>query len=175
MKNGSIYFLLVVALFFTSCIGPQGMTGDTGYSAEAEVFELRNVNFDYNAIDGYTIYRSLNPAILGSDNILIYRMSSTINSQTPIWQSIPRTLFLGNGQELDYDFDFSRQDFTIYAGGNFNLATVPVYLTNQTFRIVVIPGYFSNKSAQKNIDYADYQAVAKAYHIQDSAVKLLPK
>jgi hypothetical protein len=159
MKNGSIYFLLVVALFFTSCIGPQGMTGDTGYSAEAEVFELRNVNFDYNAIDGYTIYR----------------MSSTINSQTPIWQSIPRTLFLGNGQELDYDFDFSRQDFTIYAGGNFNLATVPVYLTNQTFRIVVIPGYFSNKSAQKNIDYADYQAVAKAYHIQDSEVKLLPK
>jgi len=148
MKNGSIYFLLVVALFFTSCIGPQGMTGDTGYSAEAEVFELRNVNFDYNAIDGYTIYRSLNPAILGSDNILIYRMSST---------------------------DFSRQDFTIYAGGNFNLATVPVYLTNQTFRIVVIPGYFSNKSAQKNIDYADYQAVAKAYHIQDSEVKLLPK
>jgi hypothetical protein len=172
MKN-PFFYLVVVGLIFASCIGPQGMTGDTGYSAEAEVFELRNVNFDYNAVDGYRIYRSLNPAIMGSDNILIYRMSSTINPQTPIWQSIPRTLFLGNGQELDYDFDFSRQDFTIYAGGNFNLATMPVYLTNQTFRIVIIPGYFSNKSAQKEIDFSDYQAVVRAYHIEESDVKPL--
>lgn len=173
MKKSLSYLVLVVSMVFTSCIGPQGMTGDTGYSAEAEVFELRNINFDYNAVDGYTIYRSLNPTIFGSDNILIYRMSSTINPQTPVWQSIPRTLFLGSGAELDYDFDFSRQDFTIYAGGNFNLSTMPVYLTNQTFRIVIIPGYFSNKAAQKNIDYTDYNAVVKAYHIQDSKVKPL--
>jgi hypothetical protein len=173
MKKALVYLLVVFSLTFTSCIGPQGMSGDTGYSAEAEVFELRNINFDYNAANGYTIYRSLNPNIYASDNILIYRMTSTINPQTPVWQSIPRTLFLGNGQELDYDFDFSKQDFTIYAGGNFNLATMPVYLTNQTFRIVIIPGYFSNKSAQKNIDYSDYNAVVKAYHIQESKVKLL--
>lgn len=93
MKKSLSYLVLVVSMVFTSCIGPQGMTGDTGYSAEAEVFELRNINFDYNAVDGYTIYRSLNPTIFGSDNILIYRMSSTINPQTPVWQSIPRTLF----------------------------------------------------------------------------------
>ena len=173
MKKALVYLLVVFSLTVPSCIGPQGMSGDTGYSAEAEVFELRNINFDYNAVDGYTIYRSLNPNIYASDNVLIYRMTSTINPQTPVWQSIPRTLFLGNGQELDYDFDFSKQDFTIYAGGNFNLATMPVYLTNQTFRIVIIPGYFSNKSAQKNIDYSDYNAVVKAYHIQESKVKLL--
>lgn len=173
MKKALVYFLVLVSMVFTACMGPQGMQGDTGYSAESEVFELRNVNFDYNAIDGYTIYRSLNPQIYASDNVLIYRMSSTINSQTPVWQLIPRTLFLGNGQELDYDFDFSKQDFTIYAGGNFDLATMPVYLTNQTFRIVIIPGYFSNKSAQKQIDFADYSAVVKAYHIQESKVKPL--
>ncbi|MEN9323447.1 MAG: hypothetical protein RIT03_1071 [Bacteroidota bacterium] len=175
MKKALVYLLVVVGLSITSCIGPQGMTGEPGYSVEAEVFELRNVNFDYNAVDGYTIYRSFNPQIYASDNVLIYRMTSTINPQTPIWQSIPRTLFLGNGQELDYDFDFSKQDFTIYAGGNFNLATMPVYLTNQTFRIVIIPGYFSNKSAQKNIDYSDYNAVVKAYHIQESKLKVLDK
>ncbi len=173
MKKAFVYLTVLFSVIFTSCIGPQGMPGDTGYSAESEVFELRNVNFDYNAIDGYTIYRSLNPNIYASDNILIYRMSSTINAQTPIWQSIPRTLFLGNNEELDYDFDFSKQDFTIYAGGNFNLSTMPVYLTNQTFRIVIIPGYFSNKSAQKKVDFSDYNAVVKAYHIQESKVKQL--
>lgn len=174
MKKAFVYLSLAMSMVLASCIGPQGMSGEPGYSAEAEVFELRNINFDYNAVDGYTIYRSLNPNIYASDNILIYRMTSTINQQTPVWQSIPRTFFLGNGQELDYDFNFSKQDFTIYAGGNFNLATMPVYLTNQTFRIVIIPGYFSNKAAQKNIDYSDYNAVVKAYHILESKVKPLP-
>jgi hypothetical protein len=46
MKKALVYLLVVFSLTFTSCIGPQGMSGDTGYSAEAEVFELRNINFD---------------------------------------------------------------------------------------------------------------------------------
>jgi hypothetical protein len=41
------------------------------------------------------------------------------------------------------------------------------------FRIVIIPGYFSNKSAQKEIDFSDYQAVVRAYHIEESDVKPL--
>ena len=60
----------------------------------AEVFELRNVNFSYNSsTGGYFIYRSLNPQIYASDNILIYRMSDVIDSNTPVWQLIPRTLY----------------------------------------------------------------------------------
>ena len=39
----------------------------------AEVFELRNVNFSFNSsTGGYFIYRTLNPQIFASDNILIY-------------------------------------------------------------------------------------------------------
>jgi hypothetical protein len=43
----------------------------------------------------------------------------------------PRTLFLTEG-ELDYDFDFS-EDFTIYAGGTYDLSATPQYIDNQTF------------------------------------------
>lgn len=139
----------------------------------SEVFELRNVNFSYNSsTGGYFIYRTLNPQIYASDNILIYRMSDVIDSNTPVWQLIPRTLYLSGGDELDYDYDFSREDFTIYAEGTYNLAETPEYIFNQTFRIVIIPGYFSNRSAQQ-IDFNDYDAVIQAYGINPNNIKSL--
>jgi hypothetical protein len=172
MKRIFLFLGVIVLTLFSSCTGPQGPQGNPGQDGLlAEVFELKNVNFGYNATDGYTIYQTLNPNIYGSDNILIYRMTGTINSTTPIWQSIPRTLFLQQG-ELDYDFDFSKQDFTIYAGGTYNLALTPAYINNQTFRIVIVPGAFSGKST-KSVDFSDYNAVIKYYNIDESHIKVL--
>lgn len=165
---------LALILAFVGLISLQSCTEDTPVvdnDTISEVFELRNVNFGFTPVDGYTIYQTFNPQIFPSDVVLIYRLSGTINSSTPIWQQIPRTLFLPEG-ELDYDFDFSKEDFTIYAGGTYDLATTPSYINNETFRIVIVPGYFSNKGS-KAIDYSDYNAVIKAYSINDSNVKLL--
>ncbi len=177
MKKIILLSFFAALIFLTSCsveennIGPQGPQGPAGVSVEAEVFELKNINFGFNATDGYTIYQTLNPQILPSDVILIYRMSGLINATTPIWQQIPRILFLPEG-ELDYDFDFSKQDFTIYAGGTYNLALTPSFINNQTFRIVIIPGFFAGKSA-KSINYDNYDEVIKAYGINDKVVKVL--
>ena len=175
MKKIILLLVLAIGTSFVSCAGPegaQGPQGPTGYTVESEVYELRNVNFDLDANDEYYISRVLNPEILLSDNILIYRMSGTINSQTPIWQLIPRTLYLPQG-ELDYDYVFSRLNFTIYAGGTYNLGTTPSYIFNQTFRIVIIPGYLSNKGSQNDVNLDDYNAVIKAYHIDESKIKSL--
>ena len=139
----------------------------------AEVFELRNVNFSYNSsTGGYFIYRTLNPQIYASDNILIYRMSDVIDSNTPVWQLIPRTVYFSDGDELDYDYDFSREDFTIYVNSTYNLSETPEYIFNQTFRIVIIPGYFSNKS-DLDVNFYDYESVVKKNNINESQIKLL--
>lgn len=165
---------IVLILAFIGMITLQGCTKDDPIDKDtySEVFELRNINFGFDATNGYTIYQTLNPQIYASDVLLIYRLSGTIDSSTPIWQQIPRTLYLPQG-ELDYDFDFSKEDFTIYAGGNYDLTLTPSYLTNQTFRIVIVPGYFSSKAAAKKIDYSDYNAVIKALHIDDSKVTVI--
>lgn len=139
----------------------------------AEVFELRNVNFSYNSsTGGYFIYRSLNPQIYASDNILIYRMSDLIDSNTPVWQLIPRTVYFGNGDELDYDYDCSKEDFTIYANGTYDLSETPEYIFNQTFRIVIIPGYFSSRRAVQ-VDFSDYNAVIETFGINPNNIKNL--
>jgi hypothetical protein len=88
---------------------------------------------------------------------------------------IPRTLFLTGafaGEELDYDFDFSAVDFTIYAGGTYDLSETPQFIQNQTFRIVIIPGYFSKNT---DLDLNDYNSVIKAFGIDDSKVTVLNK
>lgn len=172
MKKILTLFAVVGLIALSSCEGPEGIPGPQGPEGPvAEVFELKNVNFSYNAADGYNIYQKLTPVIFDSDVILIYRLSGTINPTTPIWQQIPRTLYTAKG-ELDYDFDFSKSDFTIYAGGNYDLALTPEFLNSQTFRIVIVPGDFSNKSVNKP-DYSDYNAVIKKYNIDDSNVKKL--
>ncbi len=173
MKKIMMLLSIFGVLLLSACEGPpgppgyDGLDGQDGYDGLiAEVFELKNVNFNYNATDGYTIYRSLTPNIYASDVLLIYRMSGTINANTPIWQQIPRTLYLSEG-ELDYDFDFSKEDFTIYAGGNYDLSLTPSYINNQTFRIVIVPGSFS-----KSLKSLDYNSVVKALNIDESQIQI---
>ena len=169
-----LLLLGIIALATTSgCSGPEGPQGATGYSAESEVLEMQHVNFDLDA-NGYFIRRTFNTMrggnILNSDNVLIYRMTGTVNAQTPIWQSIPNRLFLQQG-ELDYDFDFTQQDFTIMADGTYNLGLTPAYINDQTFRIVIIPGYFGNRNANASapqVDLTNYNDVIRAYHIDES-------
>lgn len=169
MKKISTFLAAIVIIVISSCEGPQGPPGFDGLDGQdgviAEVFELKNVNFSYNATDGYTIFRVLDPKIFDSDIVLIYRMTGTIDASTPIWQLIPRTLFLSQG-ELDYDFDFSKEDFTIYAGGTYDLSLTPQYINNQTFRIVIVPGSFS-ASINKN-NYADVMA---ALNVKESQIQ----
>ncbi len=178
MKKIVVLIAIIGSIIFSSCEGPQGIPGQNGLDGQdgllSEVFELKNINFSFTDNE-YKIYQTLNPPIFAADALLIYRLSGTINETTPIWQPIPRTLFLninGSDVELDYDFDFSKQDFTIYAGGNFNLDNASSYIQNQTFRIVILPGYFSGKS-KKTVDLSDYNAVIKAFNIDDSRVKIL--
>jgi len=178
MKRIFLLLAVVAMTALQSCegdqgpVGPQGPQGPGDGDTISEVFELQNVNFQLNQNNEYVIYRELNPVIFDSDNILIYRMTGTIDAQTPIWQLIPRTLFLTEG-ELDYDFDFSAVDFTIYAGGTYNLATTPQFINNQTFRIVIVPGEFSNRSASGVSEFENYYEVIKKYNIDDSKVTVL--
>ena len=168
MKKFTLVLAFIGMIMLQGCTKSENVTN----TVLSKVYEVRNVNFAFNANNGYSIYQTLNPHISPSDVLLIYRLSGTINPSTPIWQQIPRTLYLPQG-ELDYDFDFSKEDFTIYAGGTYDLSLTPNYITNQTFRLVIIPGYASNKAAAKNVDYSDYKAVIEAFHIDDSNSRVL--
>ena len=168
MKKFILLLSVITFTILSSCSGEDGAPGKNGKDALiSEVFELQNVNFG-NTGNGYKIFQNLSPNIYASDVILIYRKTDVLPNGNPVWRSIPRTLYLPQG-ELDYDFDFSKQDFTIYAGGTYDLALTPAYITNQTFRIVIVPGAFSNR-LRKDMTYEE--VIAK-YNIKDKNVKVL--
>jgi len=103
--------------------------------------------------------------------VLVYRSFDVINNQN-VWRQLPQTVYLAQG-ELDYNFDFTRNDISLFLESDFDLATLgSAWSQNQVFRVVIIPGYFSNKN-KKELDFNDYDAVVKAYNIKDSQVKTI--
>ena len=171
MKKFILLFALISFTILSSCSGEDGAPGRDGKNGQdaliSEVFELQNVNFG-NTGNGYQIFQNLNPNIYASDVILMYLKTDVLTNGSPVWSSIPRT-FTTNLGTVNYDFDFSKQDFTIYAGGTYNLSLTPAYITNQTFRIVIVPGAFSNRLRKE----MSYEEVIAKYNINDKNVKVL--
>ena len=175
MKKILTLFAVVGLIAFSSCEGPEGPPGPEGIPGQSvnKVFEILNEDFGFNDDDGFNISGTFNPFIADASTVLVYRLVGTIDASTPIWQLIPRTIYLTNNRELDYDYDFSKEDFKIYVRGNYDLETTAAdFLDNQTFRIVIVPGSFTSKSVNKP-DYSDYYAVIKRFNIDDSNVKRL--
>ncbi|WP_347053123.1 hypothetical protein [Flavobacterium olei] len=168
MKKILTLFAVIGLVAFSSCEGPEGPPGQDGLTGQA--FEILNKNFVFNANDGYNISGTFDSWIDGNlfddETVLVYRLKGTIDAQTPIWQLIPTTLYFDNGDEITYDYDFSKEDFKIYVGGNYNLAETPAYLNNQSFRVVIIPSILASTVNKNN-----YLEVMKAAKLDESKVQ----
>ena len=163
-----ILLLAIIGMFgFQSCSGPEGPPGQTGYSAEAEVFE---VNSSFTSSNSFSQTYALNPVILKSDNILVYELYNTQDG-IDTWALLPQVYYFNQGS-AQYNYNFSFDQFTIFIDANFDRNLLPEnFKTGKTFRIVIIPGYTSNKV--QTVNNSDYNAVIKAYNINDKQVKVL--
>lgn len=170
MKKILALFAVVGLFAFSGCSNDDDVDHDT----ISEVFQLDNIDFGYNAQDGFNINQKLDPKLYPNDVVLIYRKIGFItNTNAPIWEQIPKTIYTSQGR-LSYDFEFSVEHFIIYAEGDYNLELTPTFLDNQTFRIVIVPGSPSGSAKSSNKeDYSDYNAVIKKYNINDSNVRKL--
>ncbi len=157
--------LLLIALLGFVAVSCTDRNDEPDYDTYSITYDITNVGFDYNATDGYFISRTFPTALFNTDVVLVYRKSGSTGNGSPVWQQIPRTLYISATQELDYDFDFTMNDVMIYAGGNYDISTTPSYLNNQTFRIVQVP---ASAGKNANVDFSDYESVIKHYNIDDS-------
>lgn len=163
--------LFLVALFSVtsfSCKSDDDVYVD--YDTYPVVYDIKNVNFEL--IDGvYTISRTLNNPMFETDMMLIYMQNGNTNDGSPIWQPLPINFYLADGNEVDYNYDFSMYDFQIYAGGTFNLAGTQ-YINNKTFRVVFVPASWG-KNSDNQVDYNDYESVIRYFDIDDTNVGTL--
>lgn len=169
MKKLFPFLLLFITSFILfNCKEDDEVQVQVDYPA---VYDLRNVNFSYNATDGWTYGQSFKNPMLDQDYVVIFRQTGT-SGNAPVWQQIPRTLYLNQG-ELDYDFAFSKNDFMIYAGGTYDLSTTPQYLNNQTFRVVLVPAVYGKNATLEDLKKLSYEEIIAKYNIDESKVGTL--
>ncbi len=150
MKKIFLLLATVGTLALTGCRNDDDRIDNDTIS---EVIDLSNVNLGFDPSTGrYSIVYPLNPAIFASDVILVYRRTN--DDGFWVWEPIPTTLYLSSGDEVDYRFNFDVESVLIYADATFNLSSTPQFIQNQTFRVVIVPGYFA-----ETIDTTDYDSV----------------
>ncbi|MFT3794179.1 hypothetical protein [Flavobacterium sp.] len=167
MKKIFLLLAVVAMTFLQGCEGdpgPQGPVGQTGYSAESQVMEITNVNF---TAPSYGIIFNYGFQTLNSDHALVYRLSA-IDGGNDVWQLIPQYYFYNDGtMNFGYNYDSTINDTSIYLEGQ-DLGTITdQYRLNQIFRIVIVPGQFTNKSAMST----KYEDVVEMLNIKESDFK----
>ena len=161
---------IILLLAITTTFLFQGCTTNEEIKAEilAEVFE---VTTSFNPTNNYSKLITLNPPLYRGDMVLVYRLFGVINGQD-LWRQLPQAVYLQQG-ELNYNFDFTRNDINIFLESDFDLTTLgAAWSQNQVFRVVIIPGYLSNKNS-KAVDFNDYNAVVNAFNIKESQIKTI--
>lgn len=128
---------------------------------------MRDITGTFNSGNSYTISQGIN--IASTDVVLVYRNINSGSSGTAVWQLLPKTEYLSNGRELDYNFLFDTANIEIYTEANFDQATFTAaeatqYLNNQRFRIVLVP---ASQGKNADVNYSDYNSVIKFYNIPD--------
>lgn len=134
----------------------------------SQVFEMTdNINVAENE-NTNSVTWNFQPPIYDSDNVLVYRWEGNK------WVLVPVTYGLNNqGDQISYDYDFTRYDVKVYVKTNFNIkdltnAEYNEFVYRQTFRVVVIPGGFAQK-----MNYNDYNATVKALGVENTPVKTM--
>ena len=128
---------------------------------------MTDITANFNAANSYTFNQGIN--ISASDVVLVYRNINSGTTNGVAWQLIPKTEFLTNGRELDYNFLFDSKNIEIYTEATFDQATLTsteaaTYLNNQRFRIVLVP---ATQGKNAKVNYSDYNSVIKFYNITD--------
>jgi hypothetical protein len=157
MKKLVLLFSAIGMIALQSCEGPAGPPGPPGLPGqggfEAEVFEVTRT---FSQGNNFSSLIPLNPPIFASDVVLVYLLWD-VDVNTPIWRLMPQTVQLDEG-DLIYNFDFTRFDVSLFlSSADFPLTILgPQWTNNQTFRIVLIPGFFGSNL---RVNYNDYEAV----------------
>ncbi|SHM10657.1 hypothetical protein SAMN05444267_103439 [Chryseobacterium polytrichastri] len=165
-----ILLLAFVSLFTYSCKDDNHVDSDT-------VSIMRDVTGSFTNANNYAFTQGIN--IASTDVVLVYKNVGNAWQLIPKMVYIPNSTGMPNNREFQYNFVFDSQNVQIRIDDqNFNLSTglnsteITQYLSNQTFRIVLVPANGSGQHAKQSapVDYNDYNAVVQYYHLNDSNV-----
>lgn len=163
-KFCSILALGVITFISVSCEGPRGPQGPQGPSGPDTISEVFEVTANFTQANNFQVFYDLNPSIYASDVLLVYELAGVHNGND-IWKLLPQVYTFNEGI-MQYNFDFTQHDFSIYMDATFNQMLLDSsWRTNKIFRIVIVPGYFSN-----DVNIEDINAVMSELNLNENSI-----
>jgi hypothetical protein len=156
----------------TGAQGPAGPAGPAGTSVTAKVFEFE---WDFKAEDDFELgfeFAAVDLEVGEADVVLAYMFYGSYKD-VPIWAPLPQS-FNSNLGPYKYNLAYNNLAMFIFLEGADNvLAGLSTDVLNgNAFRVVIIPGAPVNGRVVKpNIDYKNYNEVAKYYNITEANIK----
>ncbi|WP_405413764.1 collagen-like protein [Maribacter sp. Asnod1-A12] len=146
MKKLNLFFGALVTIFFISCEGPQGPAGFDGVDGESGLIgQVVDIEGSFTLDNDYSIFYEFPQTIevFDTDVVLVYMLWETTEDSNgdlvDIWRLMPQTRILDQGL-LQYNFDYTFFDVSIFLESDFDLATLQAGDTdNQVFRIAILP------------------------------------
>ncbi len=143
----------------------------------SEVFE---VTVDFTASNNYSQLFTFNQPSYEGDMVLMYVLWEQDNG-ADVWRLVPQTAYFDDGGLVEYNYDFSRYNFSVMLSTNYN--SIPgdiynAYFLGQVFRAIVVPGNVVNSTSSMStkgtaVDFSDYDATMKHFGLSEQNIKKL--
>ena len=182
MRKISIVLGALLSLFIISCEGPEGPPGFDGLDGFDGRDGQDGINILGTVIDiegdfvaeDYSIFYEFPQTIevFESDVVLVYilwdQTEDDNGDPVDIWRLLPQTRLLDQGI-LQYNYDFTFFDVSIFLESDFDLATLPSGDTDaQIFRIAVLP---AELAAGSRLDRSNVKAVMNTLGVTEQDVQ----
>ncbi|WP_445384664.1 collagen-like protein [Robiginitalea sp. IMCC44478] len=184
MKKFSLLSAMIIAFFSLSCEGPVGPPGPPGFDG---LDGLDGVNIlgtvyditgDFTPGNDYSLFSEFSLDAPGlevfeTDVVLVYILWEQIpddqgGAPIDIWRLLPQTRLLDQGI-LQYNYDHTFLDVSIFLEANFDLATLPPGDTdNQTFRIAILP---ADGVGAAKLDVSNMKAVLDYMNVKEATIQ----
>lgn len=183
MKKFSLVFGAFLTLFLISCEGPigppgfdgfdgrDGLNGEDGVNILGAVIDIEgtfSADMDYTI--GYEFPNTIE--VFETDVVLVYLLWGQTEDGNgelvDIWRLMPQTRILDQGL-LQYNFDHTFFDVTMFLEADFDLATLPAGDTdNQVFRIAILPA--DSISGKSSLDTSNINEVMHSLGVTENEV-----
>lgn len=179
MRKISIVLTALLSIFILSCVGP---AGPPGYDGRDGINGQDGVNILGNVIDiegdfipdDYSIFYEFPQTVevFETDVVLVYilweQTEDGNGEPVDIWRLLPQTRLLDQGI-LQYNYDYTFFDVSIFLESDFDLGTLPPGDTDaQVFRIAILPAEFAIGS---KLDRSNINAVMATLGVTEKDVQ----
>ena len=177
-KIGLIFSTIAIALM-TSCEGPAGPPGPPGFDGFdgsdginilGTVFEIEGT---FSPANDYALFYEFPTTVevFESDLVLVYILwEQTLDGNgdpVDIWRLLPQTRILNQGL-LQYNFDHTFFDVSVFLESNFDLSTLsPGDTDNQVFRIAIVPAEYGQTS---RMDPSNIESVMQILKVEEKDI-----